>query len=98
MFVVRITNPPGEDWKAFQERPDAFERFVLARRKIIEDELYEARVVMFHIPGETDARRAVERIKSADPEVIIVEKSWSELSREESAEILALFGGDAKEA
>ncbi len=89
MFVVRITNPPGEDWKVFQTRRDAFERFVRARREIIEDEFYEARVVLFHVPGETDARRAVERIKVADPEVILIEKSWSNLSPEESA---MLFG------
>ncbi len=98
MFVVRVTGTPKEDWKVFQARADAFDRFVRVRHLLIEEEIDEARVAMFHVPGETDARRAVERIKSADPEVIIVEKSWFELSPEESAEILALFGDEAKEA
>lgn len=91
MFVVRLSGPTKEDWKAFGKRADAFQRFVQARRQIIDDELDDVRAVMFQVPGETDARRAVERIKSGDPDVIMVEKSWITLSADEEAEIMKLI-------
>jgi len=91
MFVVRLSGPAKEDWKAFEKRADAFQRFVRARAQIIDDELDEVRAVMFQVPGETNARQAVERIKAADPDVIIVEKSWIDLSAEEEAEIMKLI-------
>lgn len=91
MFVVRLSGPSREDWKAFGKRDDAFQRFAQARRQIIDDELDDVRAVMFQVPGETDARRAVERIKSGDPDVIMVEKSWITLSADEEAEIMKLI-------
>ena len=91
MFVVRLSGPAKEDWKAFEKRADALRRFVQANKQIIDDELDEVRAAMFKVPGETDARRAVERIKGGDPDVIIVEKSWVTLSPDQEAEIIQMI-------
>ncbi len=94
MFVVRATGPAKQDWKAFQARADALDRFVRMRQAIIEDDQEGVHAVVFHVPGEADARRAVERIKAGDSDVIIIDKSWIDLSAEDEAAIMEMIKGD----
>lgn len=78
MFVVRLTGPARSDWKAFTARSDAMQRFLAARKAIFDDDLEDVRAIIFQVPGETDARRAVERVQAGDANIL--DKSWMTVS------------------
>lgn len=84
MFIVRITGPDVSDWKGFERRSDAVRRFTVVRKAIYDDDLEEVRAIVFHVPNEADVRRAIERVKAGDAD--IVEKSWITLSADGEAE------------
>jgi hypothetical protein len=69
MYVVRLTpKEASPDYKAFADLKDAREWFGSAWHDDVRDLLDSA--VLFNVPSESDARRAVEAVKAGRAEII----------------------------
>jgi hypothetical protein len=91
MYVVRLELPDREpDYKVFEHPQDARRRFAAASPHM-PDTITSA--VLFSVPDETDARRAVQAVK--DGRAQIVERDhWADIMRDLDVSLDELLKGN----
>ncbi len=71
MYVVRLTPLDGEpDFKAFDGRPDAVERFEAGSHMVWDDRLEGA--ALFEVPDVSNARTAVQATKAGEADRVML--------------------------